>query len=317
MAIGLRNAVIRNPLVRQLGIYFRHIQAAAEGIPVEIQAEMRAAFRQNRLIITDYAYHPYRRPLEASASGHLLIARFEREAANYAATLQRWSLHIDALARIPRDASAPLGPLWNNIWFPPFDGVSLYGLIAENRPARYLEVGSGISTRFARQAITDLGLKTQIVSIDPHPHNPIEGLCDEIIVSRLEEMPTSFWEELSKDDMLFIDNSHRSFPASDVTVFFAEIMPAIPAGVVFGLHDIFLPHDYPEEFMHRFYNEQYLLMTYLLGGGGADEIILPVYWASCQPKLSDILKPLWRRDELFHGLSTGGGCFWLRRAQSK
>jgi hypothetical protein len=54
-------------------------------------------------------------------------------------------------------------------------------------------------------------------------------------------------------------------------------MPAIPAGVVFGLHDIFLPHDYPEEFMHRFYNEQYLLMTYLLGGGGADEIILPVY----------------------------------------
>lgn len=184
------------------------------------------------------------------------------------------------------------------------------------RPARYIEIGSGISTRFARRAIMDHSLKTRIVSIDPQPHNPIEGLCDEIIVSRLEDMPASFWGKLSANDMLFIDNSHRSFPASDVTVF-GEIMPAIPAGVVFGMHDIFLPYDYPEEFARRFSNEQYLLMAYLLGGGGADEIILPVYWASHQPKLSQILEPLWKRDDLFDGLSIEGGCFWLRRGQNK
>src|SRR5437763_724387 len=82
--------------------------------------------------------------------------------------------------------------------------LSLYGLIAENRPGRYIEVGSGISTRFARQAIIDLNLKTHIVSIDPHPQTPIEGLCDKVIVSPLEDVPAPFWEELSENDMLFV-----------------------------------------------------------------------------------------------------------------
>jgi hypothetical protein len=265
------------------------------------------------LIITEYSYHPYQRHFEATASGRQLTNRFEREAGSYAATLQKWCLYTDGFARIPRDGSGSFAPFWKNHWIGPFDGVSLYGLIVENRPARYIEVGSGISTRFARRAITDHSLETRIVSIDPHPHNPIEGLCDEIIVSRLEDMPASFWDKLSENDMLFIDNSHRSFPASDVTVFFSEIMPALPAGIVFGMHDIFLPYDYPEEFTRRFYNEQYLLMAYLLGGGGADEIILPVYWASHQPNLSQILEPLWKRDDLFEGLSIDGSCFWLRR----
>ena len=312
---NIRTVAVKAPIVRRLGNYLRRILAEADGVPMDTQAAMRAAFRQNRLIITDYAYHPNRRRLETAASGRQLVARFQQEAQAYATTLERWRAHIDALARIPRDPSVPLAPFWSNSWFPPFDAVSLYGLIAENRPGRYIEVGSGISTRFARQAIIDLGLKTHIVSIDPHPQNSIEGLCDKIIVSRLEDVPAPFWEELSENDMLFVDNSHRSFPASDVTVFFGEIMPAIPAGVVYGMHDIFLPYDYPEKFMQHFYNEQYLLMAYLLGGGGCDEIILPVCWASHRPELFDILDPLWKHDELFRGLSINGGCFWLRRGQ--
>ncbi len=37
---------------------------------------------------------------------------------------------------------------------------------------------------------------------------------------------------------------------------------------MYGIHDIFLPNDYPTEWNNRFYSEQYLLMMYLLGGGG-------------------------------------------------
>jgi hypothetical protein len=112
---------------------------------------------------------------------------------------------------------------------------------------------------------------------------------------------------------LFIDNSHRSFPNSDVTVFFAEVMPALPPGTIWGLHDIFLPWDYPEEWRDRFYSEQYLLMSYLLGGAIGDEIILPVMWTTRQPHLHGILAQLWAREELFRDVGTHGGCFWMQR----
>jgi predicted O-methyltransferase YrrM len=274
---------------------------------------MLLARSQDRLFMTDYPYHPEERPLAHSASGRAIIAAFDRARPRIAETLAGVARHVEGLGRIPRDAAGPLSPLWDNPWFPPFDGATLYGLIAENRPRRYIEVGSGISTRFARQAIIDLGLDTRIISIDPHPHNPIEGLCDEVIVARMEDMPAEFWRGLDASDMLFVDNSHRSFPASDVTCFFAEVMPALPPGTLFGLHDIFLPDDYPGAWKDRFYSEQYLMMTYLLGGCGSDDIVLPVNWATSQPDLFGQLAPLWARDDLFGGLNLNGGCFWLRR----
>ena len=56
------------------------------------------------------------------------------------------------------------------------------------------------------------------------------------------------------------------------------------------MHDIFLPWDYPEEWRDRFYNEQYLLLSYLLGGADGDEIILPVTW----PQTSRSFTAFWR-----------------------
>jgi predicted O-methyltransferase YrrM len=194
------------------------------------------------------------------------------------------------LLRIPRAEGDVSHPFWVNDWFPPFDGAALYGLIAERSPRRYIEVGSGISTRFARKAISDLNLQTRIVSIDPHPRTVIDALCDEVVRSRMEEVPREFWEGIGPDDLLFIDNSHCSFPNSDVTVFFVEVMPTLRAGTIWGMHDIFLPWDYPEEWRDRFYNEQYLLLSYLLGGADGDEIILPVTW----PQTSRSFTAFWR-----------------------
>jgi len=270
------------------------------------------SYRQ-RLILTDYPYYPRKRPLEDAAGGTRLMARLRREETRYAATLNGIARHAGPLLRIPREADDSGRPYWANSWFPPFDGVSLYGLIAERSPRRYIEVGSGMSTRFARQAIRDLALPTRIISIDPHPRAVIDAICDEVVRYPMEEVPRAFWEAVGPDDLLFVDNSHRSFPNSDVTVFFTEVMPQLQPGTIWGLHDIFLPWDYPEEWRRRFYNEQYLLLTYLLGGADGDEIVLPVTWASLQPQLHGILAPLWQREELFSGMTTGGGSFWMRR----
>jgi hypothetical protein len=282
----------------------------------EDTATARLAKSQNRLFITDYAYFPSPRAIEKAAGGIQIEAIFKKNEVLMRNTLKAIAQHVRTLKLIPRIASAPLAPCWENPWFPPFDGAALYGLIAVNKPSHYIEVGSGISTRFARQAITDLGLSTKIISIDPHPHNPVDGLCDEIIVERAENMPAEFWNNLKANDIVFIDNSHRCFPGSDVTVFFTEVMPALPPGVIYGIHDIFLPFDYPSAWNERFYSEQYLLMTYLLGGFGSDEILLPVNWLTHQSQLHGILDELWNEKILFDGLMTHGGAFWARRGQT-
>jgi hypothetical protein len=277
-------------------------------------AEARIARTEGRLILTEYPYHPHKRPIEDAGGGRRLISRLREEEGSYTTTLSSIARHVGTLICIPREERDPIRPFWANNWFPPFDGASLYGLIAEHSPRRYIEVGSGMSTRFARQAISDLDLRTRIVSIDPYPHTMIDALCDEVLRCRMEEVSREFWEGIEPDDLLFIDNSHRSFPNSDVTVFFAEVMPALHSGTIWGMHDIFLPWDYPEEWRSRFFNEQYLLLTYLLGGANGDEILLPVMWATHQPHLHGVLAPLWAREDLFRDIGTHGGCFWMRRA---
>ncbi len=68
----------------------------------------------------------------------------------------------------------------------------------------------------------------------------------------------SFFTTLYGEDMIFVDNSHRSFQNSDVTVFFREVFPIFNPDCHYGIHDIFLPNDYPEEWLARYYNEQYV-----------------------------------------------------------
>ena len=293
----------RNALVSRLSALAREV------------TDIHAARDEGRLIVTDYPYHPRRRPTNKTAGGMQLIARLGAEEDQYSAILRGIARHSDLLRRIPYDQQDSSTPFWSNDWFPPFDGAALYGLIAEKAPRRYIEVGSGNSTRFARQAIRDLGLNTRIVSIDPQPRVEIDALCDETVRSPMEDLPAEFWEDIGPDDMLFVDNSHRSFPNSDVTVFFTEVMPALKPGVTWGLHDICLPYDYPQEWSDRFYNEQYLLLAYLIGGAQHDEIVLPLTWAAYHPPLHDILEPLWKHEELFRSAGTRGSSFWMRKRE--
>ena len=232
--------------------------------------------------------------------------------------LRDFSDAFDLISKIALDPESEndAAPYWYNDWLPPVDGISIYGLLATLKPRRYVEVGSGHSTRFARRAISDLNLATKIVSIDPKPRSEIDSICDEIIRMPLEELPKDFWNEMSPEDLLFVDNSHRSLPNSDVTVFFLEVLPALPGGMVYGLHDIFLPYDYPEGWMPRYYNEQYLLQVYLNGGAAGDEIMAPMGWIWRRPNLRSLLSPIWQgNDRLLQRVEFGGaGAFWMRRS---
>jgi predicted O-methyltransferase YrrM len=230
-------------------------------------------------------------------------------ASGYGRVLEVIAGYADELARIEVTASDPREPSWVNGMISGLDGASFYGLLRDRRPSSYLEIGSGNSTKFVARARREGDLDTRIVSIDPHPRAEVDDLCDEVVRKPLEAADLAAFAELKAGDVLFFDGSHRVFMNSDVTVFFLDVLPALPAGVLVGIHDVYLPDDYPADIADRYYSEQYMLAAYLLGGADV-EIVLPAWWASNDPELSGKLDSLWSRPGLGqvdrHGVS-----FWL------
>jgi Methyltransferase domain len=201
-------------------------------------------------------------------------------------------------------------PCWSNGFLPGLDGAALYSLLVHEGPATYLEVGSGNSTRFARRAIRDHGLETKIVSIDPQPRAEIDAICDEVIRSPFEDADLSVLARLKAGDLLFVDNSHRVFTNSDVTVVFLEVLPNLPAGVFVHIHDVFLPEDYPSEWNDRFYSEQYMLAAYLLGGSHAFRTEFPAWYIANDPELSAIVAQLFENSSMA-GAERHGNSYWV------
>jgi hypothetical protein len=217
-------------------------------------------------------------------------------------------------------ATVPLGgsyeaaePFWLNTWFPPLDAMALTAMLRTYNPARFVEIGSGVSTKFARRAVERYGLRTRLVSIDPQPRNEIDALCDEVIRRPLEDCPLAMFDELEAGDVFFLDSSHRSFQGSDVTVFFLDILPRLKSGVIVQIHDIYLPDDYVSGHVHRLWNEQYLLAAALLFGRDAFEILFPCWFVGQDPDLSRRAASLLRKGPLA-GLDLYGASFWLRKA---
>lgn len=200
---------------------------------------------------------------------------------------------------------------WNNGFLPGLDIAMLYTMIAKYQPETYIEVGSGNSTKVAFKAKSELSAQTKIVSIDPYPRAEIDHLADEIIRSPFETIDYSKILALGENDILFIDNSHRILPNSDAMVFFLEILPQLKKGVIVHIHDIYLPYDYPQFMCDRAYSEQYGLAFYLLANPEKYKTIMPNYYVSENPSLSNELLPLWNHANL-EGVERHGGSYWIQ-----
>ena len=237
-----------------------------------------------------------------------ICAILDRGRASYQSLLRQFVQYTEWFSRIGRDeAPDSISPYWRNVWMPPLDAIALYSFLALKRPRRYFEIGSGHSTRFARRAITDHRLETEVVSIDPHPRAEIDSICDRVIRRPLEEVDLGIFGELGAGDILFFDGSHCCFMNSDVTVFFLEVLPRLRPGVLVQIHDIYLPLDYPEQRAWHHESEQYLLAVLLLGGGNLASVVLPNAFISTDAELTSLLDPIQRA----LGLPCHGGSFWL------
>jgi Methyltransferase domain len=196
-----------------------------------------------------------------------------------------------ALAQPHKHQSAE--PSFINDYFTGLDAIVLCGMLYNIRPSQYFEIGSGNSTKFARRAIAEYGLPTQMVSCDPAPRAEINQICDRVLRKSAEDIELTTFRDLSSGDVLFIDGSHRVFQNSDVTVVFLDIIPILKKGVIVHFHDILLPYDYPPQWAQRYYSEQYLLASYLLGGSSRLKVLMPNAFVSADEELLSIISPIW------------------------
>ncbi len=228
---------------------------------------------------------------------HQLIAADQSEFRARLESFLKYQPHLIAMKHVP----------WINGFLSALDSISLYCLLAQWNPKTYMEIGSGNSTIFARQSINNNALKTRIISVDPHPRAEIDALCDQVIRTPVEETQLSVFDQLEAGDVLFVDNSHRCLPNSDVTVFFMDILPRLRPGVFIHLHDICLPWDYPEPVAQDAYSEQYLLATALLMGNRL-KTILPNQFICRTPELVSILNPIF---DSLGNVEREGVSYWI------
>lgn len=202
---------------------------------------------------------------------------------------------------------------YSNDQFPVLDAEFLYAAVQYFKPKRMIEIGSGFSSLITADVNRRLMNGTiDFTCIEPFPRqfllDGVEGISH-LEVSKVEDLPLSYFEALHENDILFIDSSHVSKVGSDVNYLFFEIIPRLKPGVIVHVHDIFLPDEYPRNWVideNRNWNEQYLLRAFLQFNSEWS-----VLWAA------HLMGTRFRKDVQAtfprYPHRGGGGSFWMQR----
>lgn len=177
----------------------------------------------------------------------------------------------EELRAFPTETSDDLSFCFDNGGFESGDAEYWYQLIRLKKPRRIFEIGSGNSTLMAINAVQknqaeNPDYECKHVCVEPYEMPWLERTGVSVLRQKVEDVGTSLFSELEKDDVLFIDSSHIIRPDGDVLFEYLELLPCLSMGVIVHVHDIFSPRNYPHEWLVsavRFWNEQYLLEAFL------------------------------------------------------
>jgi Methyltransferase domain len=222
--------------------------------------------------IRDYYYEPLFNPkhLRKPLSEDRELAGIDWNLPEQLSLLEKFRFG-DELEKFPLQRQAENEYFYQNDLFESGDAEFLYSMIRLYKPKRIFEIGSGYSTLLATRALEvnrgeDPGYQCEHVCVEPYEAAWLEELNVTVMRTPVELIDKTFFSQLGKDDILFIDSSHMIRPQGDVLFEYLEILPVLKSGVFVHIHDIFSPKDYLAEWIESqvyFWNEQYLLEAFL------------------------------------------------------
>lgn len=217
--------------------------------------------------------------------------------------------YVDELKDVPQESRDKGVFHWNNWWFCYADAVAMYGLVRHVQPRRYVEIGCGYSSLLLAKALKRNERSCDVTLVEPYPREELLSRLPgdwNIMRTPLQRAPLELFETLGPGDVLFFDGTHVCKTASDVNWLFFKVLPKLRPGVLIHLHDIFLPADYPAQWLLErgwSWNEQFLLQAFLMHNSAYKVLLCLSYLGYRAPETS---KKFFRLNEAPLGAS-----FWM------
>jgi len=232
------------------------------------------------------------------------------------ALIARWEglLPFMTTCPFPQQQTDGFHYYFENDFFALGDALVLHALIRQQKPKRYIEIGSGFSSACAVDTIDRfLAGACEVTFVEPHAERLHENVGERVQGTRVLEVPVQsvsleIFEELEAGDILFIDSSHVLRTGSDVCFELFEILPRLAHGVLVHFHDISWPFEYPVPWIierNTSWNEAYAIRAFLTNNDSWKIAVFNDYFAKFEgPRIAQTFPE-------FNG--NLGASLWLER----
>ena len=204
------------------------------------------------------------------------------------------------------------------------DAMWLFTMLRHLKPRRYVEVGSGLSTWYALEALrrnAAEGSPCEAIAVDPYANDRVRSL-DGLRIEQVEvqSAPMELFTELGDGDVLFIDSTHVVKLDGDVPHLYLEVVPRLAPGVWVHGHDIHFPFNVPhpaEQYVFRakwplYWTESMLLQAFLAFNRDFEIVLSPPLLRHFDEEFLRETVPGYRPVEISNH-DTHSGSLWYRR----
>ena len=196
--------------------------------------------------------------------------REDEQLRTLAAFRNKYGEEYAELPDLESEKTEPYQHYTRNGTFETVDGEILYCMVRENRPDRVLQIGGGFSTRALAAALDDGSIDCTVTVFEPYRDTWLneDSRAEFTLAGRgATDIDVDRFERLERGDILFVDSFHVLRVGNDLYTLLFDGLPRLSEGVLVHFHDIFLPSEYPAEWVFErfsFLNEQYAVRAFLL-----------------------------------------------------
>lgn len=322
---AFRRVLRRAPTEAELAHYIEVTAVRGAGGVLDLLFDSGEYLHRNQVddrseFYAGHFYSPVVNPEELRASGYRVDRRAEERTVTGVdlrpeAQAAFWARSLPLIADPPFPLRETEGARYyaGNDLYSWGDSSMLLAMMAEARPQRIVEVGSGFSSACMLDIADRLELSTRFTFIEPYPER-LYGLLGEkdrarctVVEAFVQTADLALFDALEANDILFIDSTHVSKAGSDVNFELFEVLPRLKPGVIVHVHDTFWPFEYPDAWIfesRRSWNELYILRAFLMHNRTFEVVFFNDYFRARHPALAAKAAKF---------CENPGGGLWLRK----